>query len=138
LPAAAAFIPGRSLAGVRLGEPAAQVRRHLGTNYGVCRGCARTTWYFTYRRFDDQGLAVELKRGRVFAVYTLWQPAGWHGPHSLFFGVPESRVTSVVGGTIPVTCNGYTQLVSGHSVYTIVDGKLFGFGLFRERTSPCR
>jgi hypothetical protein len=138
LPVAAAFVPGRSLAGVRLGEPAAQVRAHLGTGYGVCRGCATTTWYFTYRRFDDRGLGVELTRGRVSAVYTLWRPEGWHGTNGLRLDAAEGTVTARAGGVVPVSCSGYTALVAGTSAYLIVDGRLWGFALFRRGASPCR
>jgi hypothetical protein len=134
LPVAAAFVPGRSLAGIRLEEPAAQVRARLGSDYGVCRGCATTTWYFTYRRFDGKGLGVELTRGRVSAVYTLWQPPGWHTPRGVELGAPQARV----GPSLTISCSGYTALVRGTSVYFVVDGKLWGFGLFRPRASPCR
>lgn len=132
------FVPGRSLGGVRLGEPAAEVRRHLGADFGLCRGCATTTWYFTYHRFDDKGLAVELTRGRVSAVYTLWQPRGWRTQGGLRLGATEGQVTQAVGAVVPVTCSGYTQLVAGTSVYTIVNGNLWGFGLMRNKASPCR
>jgi hypothetical protein len=132
------LVPGRSLGGVRLGEPAAEVRRALGRGYGLCRGCATTTWYFTYRRFDDKGLAVELTGDRVSAVYTLWQPPGWRVRGGLGLGATEGQVTQTVGAVVPVTCNGYTQLVAGTSVYTIVDGKLWGFGLMPNKGSPCR
>jgi hypothetical protein len=47
LPRTGVLVAGSSLAGVRLGEPAAQVRAALGGSYGVCRGCVRPTWYFT-------------------------------------------------------------------------------------------
>jgi hypothetical protein len=138
LPAVATFVPGRTLAGVRLGEPAAEVRRALGDGFGVCRGCATTTWYFTYRRFDDKGLAVELVRNRVSAVYSLWEPPGWRTRGGLRLGATEGQVTGAVGAVVPVTCNGYTALVKGASAYFIVDGNLWGFGLFRNRASPCR
>lgn len=138
LPHAGTFVPGRSLGGVRLGEPAAEVRRALGRDYGLCRGCATTTWYFTYRRFDDQGLAVELTRGRVSAVYTIWQPSGWHTRSGIALGATEGQVTNAVGAVVPVTCSGYTALLRGASAYFIVGGNLWGFGLFRERGSPCR
>jgi hypothetical protein len=134
LPAAAVFVPGRSLAGVRLGDTAAQVRRHLGADYGVCRGCATTTWYFTYRRFDDKGLAVELTRGRVSAVYTLWKPDGWHSSTGVRLGDPQGRA----GPAITVTCAGYSALVHGSTAYFVVDGNIWGFALFRPRASPCR
>jgi hypothetical protein len=138
LPHAGTFVPGRSLGGVRLGEPAAEVRRHLGSDYGLCRGCATTTWYFTYRRFDDNGLAVELSRGRVSAVFTLSQPEGWTWRGHFGVGAAEGQVTAAVGGVVPVACSGYTALVSGTSVYLIVDAKLWGFGLVRRGRSPCR
>jgi hypothetical protein len=138
LPHAAAFVPATSLAGVRLGDTGAEVRRHLGSDYGLCRGCATTTWYFTYRRFDDKGMGIELTRNRVSAAYTLWSPPGWHTPEGLRLGAPEGAVTSKVGAVIPVACSGYTALVSGTSAYLVVDGKLWGFGLFPKGSSPCR
>jgi hypothetical protein len=134
LPSSLILAHGRTLAGVRLGDTAAHVRTLLGSDYGVCRGCATTTWYFTYRRFDDKGLAVELSRGRVSAVYTLWQPPAADVTHHLVIGAPQERV----GPAITVTCSGYTALVKGTSVYFVVDAKLWGFGLFRPRASPCR
>jgi hypothetical protein len=137
LPPAGTFVAGTSLGGVRLGEKAPEVRRHLGSDYGLCRGCATTTWYFTYRRFDDKGVAVELAHGRVSAVYTLWQPPGWHA-HGLRLGAPEGAVTSAVGAVIPVACSGYSALVKDRSAYLIVDGRLWGFGLFPKGRSPCR
>jgi hypothetical protein len=134
LPAAGVFVPGRSLAGVRLGEPAAAVRAQLGTDFGVCRGCATTTWYFTYRRFTNQGIAVELTGGRVSAVYTLWQPAGWHDTHGRTLGAPQATIPN----SIPIACSGYQALESGTSVYYVVSGNLWGFGLVRRGRSPCR
>ena len=91
LPKAGVLVPGRSLGGIRLGESPRAVRAALGTFYGTCRGCARRTWYFTYKPFDKHGLAVEFTRGRVSGVYTLWRPAGWHAPHKLRFGVIGAR-----------------------------------------------
>src|SRR2546423_6352034 len=85
-PKAGTLVPGRSLGGVRLGETAPKVRAALGDSYGVCRGCAVTTWYFTYRPFDRHGLAVELVGGRVSGVYTLWEPNGWSTPGGLRLG----------------------------------------------------
>lgn len=134
LPVAATFVPGRSLGGVRLGEPAAEVRRTLGRGFGVCRGCATPTWYFTYRRFDDEGLAVELTRGRVSAVYTLWQPPGWHDTRGVRLGAPEAQV----GQGVPIACAKYNAVVRGTSVYYLVNGSVWGFGLVPRGRSPCR
>jgi len=142
LPRQGALLPGRSLAGVRLGETAAQVRAALGRSYGVCRGCAVTTWYFTYLRFDRRGLAVELPHGRVAAVYTLWQPAGWSAPNGLKLGAAQGEVTSAAGPLIPTACSGYDALTRDaanvRTVYYIVNGSLWGFGLMRARENPCR
>ena len=142
LPRSGTLLPGRSLGGVRLGEPAAQVRASLGRSYGVCRGCATTTWYFTYKAFDQHGLAVELGGGRVSAVYTLWQPAGWHGPNGIRLGAYDAQITASAGPLVPVACGGYRALVadtgSARTAYYLVDGRLWAFGLFRRGADPCR
>jgi hypothetical protein len=142
LPRAGVFRPGRSLGGIRLGESAGDVRAAFGRSYGVCRGCATTTWYFTYRPFDRRGLAVELTRGRVSAVYTLWQPTGWHAAKGLLLGVVEAQLTTSTGALVAVVCPGYDARVAdgprARSVYYVVQGKLWGFGLLRAHANPCR
>jgi hypothetical protein len=142
LPRNGVLLPGRSLGGVRIGEPAAQVRASLGSRYGVCRGCPTTTWYFTYRPFTGQGLAVELRRGRVSGVYTIWRPSGWMGPQGLKLGAPQAEVTALAGPLVPVACPGYDALTSEtpdvRTAYYVVDDRLWGFGLLPAHTSPCR
>ena len=142
LPRPGVLVPGHSLAGVRLGETAAQVRASLGARYGVCRGCAATTWYFTYRPFTRSGLAIELERGRVAAVYTVWKPAGWRGSNGLLLGTVEAQVTSTAGPLIPIVCTSYDALTrdssTARTVYYVVSGKLWGFGLLRAHADPCR
>ena len=142
LPRAGVLVAGSSLAGVRLGEPAAQVRAALGGAYGVCRGCTRPTWYFTYRPFAQPGLGVELTGGRVSAVYTLWQPRGWHGPKDLVLGDPGQSVDARLGPLLPIACAGYAALVHDaagtRTAYYVLDGRLLGFGLVRAQANPCR
>ena len=142
LPRAGALVPGSSLGGVRLGEPAARVRAALGGFYGVCRGCAVPTWYFTYRAFEQHGLGVELAGGRVSAVYTVWQPSGWHGPKGLVLGTSEETVNARLGPLLPIACAGYTALVQdragARTAYYVVNGRLWGFGLLRAKADPCR
>jgi hypothetical protein len=141
-PRAGTLVPGRSLGGIRLGETSAHVRAALGDRYGVCRGCNTTTWYFTYRPFTRAGLGVELTRNRVSAVYTLWQPSGWSAPKGLFIGAVEAQVTTLAGPLVVLTCSGYEAFTKDTSdvqtAYYIVDGKLWGFGLMRAHTNPCR
>jgi len=142
LPKAGALVPGRSLGGIRLGESPRAVRASLGRSYGTCRGCPRSTWYFTYRPFTQRGLAVEFDRGRVSAVYTLWSPRGWHGPGGLRFGATPLTVHDRVGTLRTVGCNGYTALVRdtfrARTAYSLYAGRLWGFGLFRRGADPCR
>lgn len=142
LPKGGALLPGRSLGGVRLGESAHGVRAALGNFYGTCRGCRRRTWYFTYRPFDKRGLAVEFEQGRVSGVYTLWQPAGWHGPHGLRLGAKPLAVHRLAGTLHTITCSGYDALVRDSSgartVYYVFAGRLWGFGLFHRDAAPCR
>ena len=142
LPRAGVLVPGRSLGGIRLGESPAAVRAALGTFYGTCRSCPRRTWYFTYKPFDRRGLAVEFSGGKVSGVYTLWRPAGWHGPHELGFGSSVLAVHHLANASHAVTCTDYEALErdSGHArtAYYVVGGRLWGFGLFRRGANPCR
>lgn len=141
LPHGALFVPGRSLAGVSIGEPAQQVRTALG-GHGLCENCATTTWYFTYAKFTQPGLAVEFRRGRVVAVYTIWEPGGWHTPGGLALGAVEAQVTRAAEPVAPIQCPGYTAYIHDRAavrtVYYVVAGKLWGFGLMRAGTIPCR
>jgi hypothetical protein len=142
LPPRGAFVPDRSLGGIRLGETPVQVRAALGSSFGVCRGCVRTTWYFTYRAFDQHGLAVELSAGHVSAVYTLWQPVGWHAPRGLQLGAPQGQILALAGTLLPIACSGYQALVrdssTARTVYYVFDAKLWGFGLLLPSENPCR
>jgi len=141
LPRPGVLVPARSLGGVRLGESEAQLRAALGS-HGVCRGCLLPTWYFTYRKFDQHGLGVELIGGRVAAVYTLWQPHGWRTPGGLVLGTTQSQVTAQLGTLLPIACAGYSALVKdaggARTAYYIRNGRLWGFGLLRAKTDPCR
>jgi hypothetical protein len=142
LPKAGALVPGRSLGQIRLGESPRDVRDALGRSYGTCRGCPRRTWYFTYRPFSRQGLAVEFVGSSVAAVYTLWRPQGWHAPRGLRFGATPLTVHDVVGTLRTIPCGGYIALVrdtlQARTAYFLYAGRLWGFGLFRRGATPCR
>jgi hypothetical protein len=142
LPRAGTLTPGRSLGGISLGETMHGVRTALGHGFGVCIDCARTTWYFTYKRFQAQGLAVEFTHERVSAIYTLWQPRGWRSTNGLHLGATPLEVHTKAGSLRTVTCNGYDALVAdragSRTAYFLYEGSLWGFGLFRRAESPCR
>ena len=142
LPKAGTLVPGRSLGGVHLGETATQVRAALGSSYGICRGCSTTTWYFTYRPFDRHGLAVELARGRVSGVYTVWKPSGWSTTSGLGLGASEAALQTLAGPLVPIVCSDYDARirddVGARTVYYVLRGRLWGFGLLRAHEDPCR
>ena len=91
------LVPGRSLGGLELGATKAEVERAWGRAYGVCRGCRRETWYFNYYAFEPRGAAVELERGRVVAIFTVYSPGGWRTSRGLAVGDSGSRVRSLYG-----------------------------------------
>lgn len=142
LPDAGTLVPGESLGGLRLGATAARVSAAWGPTHGVCRSCRRTTWYFTYRPFEPQGAGVELRRGRVSALFTLWQPAGWRTPDGLRLGDEASRVTALYGPLRRVRCGGYDALTLRRgrtlTAFYVLRDELWGFGLARAGARPCR
>ena len=142
LPRAGTLVPGRSLGGVRLGATIHAVRAALGHRFGVCNNCTRPTWYFTYKRFDAHGLAVEFEHERVVAVYTLRKPAGWRSTNGLRFGATPLQVHRRAGPLRTITCSGYDALVAdqlgSRTAYFLYNGSLWGFGLFLPNWSPCR
>ena len=117
LPKAGTLVPGRSLGGVRLGESPSTIRAALGRFYGTCQDCSRRTWYF-------------------------WRPTGWHAPDKLRLGSTPLAVHLLVGATRTVTCGDYEALVRdgahARTAYYLFAGRLWGFGLFRRGTPPCR
>src|SRR5687767_8268793 len=76
-PGAGVLVPGRSLGGLRLGMTLAQVEAAWGRAYGRCRSCARPTLFFNLYAHRPEGAGVELRRGRVSTVFTLWAPGAW-------------------------------------------------------------
>jgi hypothetical protein len=135
------LVPGRSLAGVSLGMTRAQVQAEWGAKHGVCRDCARTTWYFNRRPFEPAGAGVELRGGRVAAVFTLWKP-GWHTREGLAIGETAARVTEVYGPLTRAECGTYYALTMPRgrtvTVFYVWDDVLWGFGLTRAGVAPCR
>jgi hypothetical protein len=132
------LVPGESLGGVRLGATQAQVKAAWGKRYGVCRSCPRTTWYFTYRPFEPQGVGVEFRGGRATALFTLWQPAGWRTREGLVLGDPRSRV-EVLYGLLPETrCRGYVALRRGKTVFYVRRDEVWGFALLAQGSPACR
>jgi hypothetical protein len=141
-PDAGVLVPGLSLGGIELGATKAQVERRWGRAYGVCRGCAAETWYFNYFAFQPRGAAVELRQGRVAAVFTLYQPLGWRTTRGLVLGDSVARVTAIYGALVRRECVGYAVLVlpgrGATTAFYIVDGRVWAFGLSRSGVPLCR
>ena len=141
LPNPGVLVPGKSLGGVRLGMTQAEVRAQWGAAFGRCRGCRQETWYFNYRKFRPQGAAVRFTKGRVDAVWTLWQPPGWRTSDGLRLGSAAPTINVRYGALVTITCGSYRALIktTRHvtTVFYIFGEKLWGFGLNRPGAVPC-
>jgi hypothetical protein len=142
LPQPGTLVPGQSLGGLRLGATRAEVIAAWGPKHGVCRSCRDTTWYFNYRPFEPQGAGAEFRRGRVAALFTLWQPPGWRTPQGLRLGDEASRVTALYGPLPRTRCAGYGALTLRRgrtlSVFYVLRDEVWGFGLLRAGVRACR
>ena len=148
LPAAAAppgageLVPGRSLGGIELGTAKADVERRWGRAYGVCRSCARETWYFNYYAFQPRGAAVEWRGDHAVAIFTLYQPLGWRTGKGLELGDPVERLRALYGPLPRVECTGYTAFaIRGRRATTafyVLGDRLWAFGLSRPGVPLCR
>ena len=135
------LIPGVSLGGAKLGWTKAQVEAIWGGAEGHCRSCARDTLYFNRYAFRPQGVGVELARGRVDAIFTLWAPAAWHTSLGLRIGEPLIRLAATYPATLQTKCAGYDAYTivgrSAQSAIYVSDDKVWGFGLVRPGRSVC-
>jgi hypothetical protein len=143
LPPTGVLAVGKSLGGIQLGMTPAQVQHTWGNRYSRCRNCAEPTWYFNYRRFHPEGAAVRFQRGRVSAVWTLWSPLGWRTrDRTLAIGMNALEVNARYGALVSIPCGTYRALIlTRRNVTTsfyLYGQKLWGFGLARPGTSPCR
>jgi hypothetical protein len=142
LPQSAVFVPGRSLGGMRLGTPEAQVRAAWGPHVGVCRNCTQRTLYFTYGKFDQTGAGAEFRRGRAVALFTLWLPTGWRTNRGVNLGDAPITVNGTYGTLPRVECGHYFALVQRRgdvvSAFYFKGDVLWAFGLMRRSVHVCR
>jgi hypothetical protein len=132
------LVPGRSLGGLRLGDSEASVRARYGNFHGTCTDCARPTWYYTYRRFTQQGVGIEFRGGRIAGVFTVWQPVGWRTANGIEVGMPKWRLPQLT----PQQCAGYLALTrrtrTAVTVYYVLDDRIWAFALLRPDEAVCR
>jgi hypothetical protein len=140
-PDAGVFRPGRSLGGVPLGATFEDVVAAWGRAYGRCRRCASETLYFNRFAFRPEGAGVELRNGRVVAVFTLWAPPGWRTAEGLAIGDPELRLRSTYAPLERAECSGYDAFTlpgsGAQSVVYVVEGDVWGFGLLARGHAVC-
>jgi hypothetical protein len=141
-PNAGVLVPGRSLGGVELGATKAEVERRWGRAYGVCSGCAAETWYFNYFAFQARGAGVELRKDRVVAVFTIYQPPGWRTTRGLLLGDSVARVTSVYGALVRRECGTYAVLIlpgrGATTAFYVLEDQVWAFALLRPGLPLCR
>lgn len=141
-PHAGVLVVGHSLGGLRLGMTPAQVTMRWGPNHGVCQGCADRTWYWNYAPFTEKGAGVSFRRGRVAAVFTLWQPSRWRERGGLRIGEDLRRLRARFKPLRRTACEGYETLAyrtfGAVTDFYVVGGRIWGFGLRRPGVPPCR
>jgi hypothetical protein len=141
-PSAGVLVPATSLGGLSLGAAKPAVEDAWGRAYGRCRGCARETWYFNYFAFQPRGAAVEFRRNRVSAIFTLYQPPGWRTRLGLELGDREERVRAIHGTLTRLQCGTYSALLLPRrgtlTVFYVLAERLWGFGLLASGAPVCR
>jgi len=147
LPLRGVLVPGKSLAGVGVGDSAATVRSRWGSDFSVCTACAtapRKTWFYTYRRQNESlGAAVTFNRlGKVVAVFTLGSPTGWKTREGLMLGEQVDRITDLYGQLRWKVCIGYGALSMRKpgvvtSIYTNGEA-VYGFALTAPAEPVCQ
>ena len=141
-PTSGILVPGVSLGGLALGDTKAEVEAAWGRAYGVCGGCTRATWYFNYFAFQPRGAAVEFRRNRVAAIYTLYQPLGWRTRRGVALNDPVAQVTSVYGALTRLECGTYYALLlpkdGSLTVFYVLDERVWAFGLSASGVPVCR
>jgi hypothetical protein len=149
LPLRGVLVPGKSLAGVRIGDTVKYVKSRWGSGYRVCKTCndtasGRKTWFYTYMaNAQSLGAAVTFDRqGKVVAVFTLGSPAGWRTQEGLLLGEQIDRVHDLYGRLNWKVCIGYGALSMRKpgivtSIYTNGEA-VYGFALTAPREPVCQ
>lgn len=149
LPLRGVLVPGKSLAGVGLGDTAKTVVSAWGKRYRVCTTCndrssGRKTWFYTYlTNAQSLGAAVTFsKQGKVVAVFTLGSPAGWRTQEGLQLGEQIDRVQDLYGTLNWRVCIGYGALSMRKpgivtSIYTNGEA-VYGFALTAPAEPVCQ
>jgi hypothetical protein len=141
---AGVVVPGKRFGGLELGATRADVRAAWGSRFGSCRGCDSQTWYYNFRPFEPEGVAVSFRRGRAVAFFTLWAPPGWRTDRGLRIGDGATRLFTTYRVLVRVPCGTspyfvYTSRTNGATTaFYVRSEKIWAFGLSHPDVSPCR
>jgi len=143
LPAHGVLTPGVSLAGVRIGDTVAKVKRLWGSNYKICPDCKSPTWFYFYSHGEPLGAAVRFDQShRVVAVFTLGAPTGWHTAEGLLVGEQIDKVVRLYGTLGWHVCIGYgaMSMRKGNTVTSIytTGQAVYGFALTARAEPICQ
>src|SRR5437764_549810 len=146
-PARGIFVPGVSLAGVKIGFDQAKVKAALGLNYRVCTPantnlCKEPLWLYQYQRGEPLGVAVRFHNNKVSAVFTLGAIQGWKTSEGLKMYDPVSNIYSLYETPIYSKCIGFEafSMKKGtitSSIYT-ASGVVYGFALTAPGEAICQ
>jgi len=143
LPPRGILHPGKSLAGVKLGDTMARVKQLWGSDYKVCQGkqCPYPTWYYIYPKGEPLGASVRFRNGKVVTIFTLGSPTGWRTAEGLLIGEQIDRISQLYGKLSWSVCIGYgaMSMRSGQavtSIYTTGEA-VYGFALSRPSEPVC-
>jgi hypothetical protein len=136
------FIPGVSLAGVKIGDTQARVRKLWGSKYKTCPYCTDITWLYEYRTGEPLGAAARFEQGRVVAVFTLGSPAGWKTDKGLAMGDGISDVYDFFDNTGFKRCIGFDAITAQTGKVTTAfysaAGVVYGFALVIPGMTVCQ
>jgi hypothetical protein len=141
LPQHGVVVPSTSFGGLHLGATRKQVEAVWGRRHSRCLDCSRTTWYFTYKRFEPQGAGVSFRDGVADSFFTVWSPGGWRTDRGLVVGDPESRIAVLYGSLPRAECGRYSALVlrrgRAATQFYVYQGEVWGFGISWAGAPPC-
>ena len=80
--------------------------------------------------------------GRHSESSRVWKPDGWSTTRGLRLGASEAELQRLAGPLVPIVCSDYDARVRDEAgtrtVYYVLRGRLWGFGLLHLHADPCR
>jgi hypothetical protein len=151
LPTVGVFVPGVSLAGIKLGMTEKQVASILGKNPSLCTAkisdlCREPVYLYEYTHGEPLGVGVKFHsfegNEKVDAVFMLGTIAGWRTKDGLKIGDPVSNIYSFYTTPLDTNCIGFAALSAKSGTITTsfytADGIVSGFALTEPPEGICQ